>query len=108
MPSEGGFRNGPRSFSCHPTSEETPASSRTLQSSPSAQSYCDVEYIRGMPEVYKKFRDSQGLASISQALRASQQAKVTTRWLNRMLIVTCNICTLSGEGILNLAGNQPP
>ena len=33
-----------------------------------------------MPEVYKKFRDSQGLASISQALKASQAAKVSTRW----------------------------
>ncbi len=30
----------------------------------------------GMPEVYKKFRDSQGLASISRALKASQAARV--------------------------------
>jgi len=29
-----------------------------------------------MPEVYKKFRDSQGLASISLALKASRAAEV--------------------------------
>ena len=38
-----------------------------------------------MPEVYKKFRDSQGLASISQALKASQAAKVLSHWLMNLL-----------------------
>lgn len=42
-----------------------------------------------MPEVYKKFRESQGLASISQALKASQAAKVIIRCSLKAQIETC-------------------
>ena len=40
--------------------------------------YCGGAVLCRMPVEYKKLRDSQGLASISQALKAAREAEVNS------------------------------